>query len=115
MSKEGNVVGNLTNNDGPLSLRGSIAPGHWQLKLLINARVYVQPDALRDAVEKALKDVAGDRVVATITNVRNFFPGGSSPRTQSHLYLCPTFRNSLCGVRPGRRQQSAEENQGDAT
>ena len=58
------------------SLRGSIAPGHWQVKLLINARVHVQPDALRDAVEKALKDVAGDRVAVTITNVRNFFPSG---------------------------------------
>jgi G3E family GTPase len=76
MSKEGNVVGNLTSNDGPLSLRGSIAPGHAQVKLLINARVHVQPDVLRDAAEKALKAVAGDRVGATVTNMRSFFPGG---------------------------------------
>ena len=72
----GHIVGNVTSNDGPLSVRGEIDPAQREAVLLINARVHVQPDALRDAVEKALAAVAGERVDATITNMRSFFPGG---------------------------------------
>ena len=78
MSEAGSVVGNLTSNDGPCSLRGSIPPAHRHAKLLINARVHIRPDALRHAVETALKSVAGNRVDATITNTRSFFPAGRS-------------------------------------
>ena len=47
--------------------------------LLINARVHVQPDVLRAAVEEALPATAGDRLEATITNMRSFFPGRPQP------------------------------------
>ena len=49
------------------------------MKLLINARVHVQPDVLREAVEQALTAAAGDRLEATITSMRSFFPGRPQP------------------------------------
>jgi hypothetical protein len=77
------VVGNVTSNDGPLSVRGEIAPGERQVSLLMNARVHVRPDVLRAAVERLLPATAGDRLEATITNMRSFFPGRPQP---THRY-----------------------------
>jgi len=79
MGRSSNVVGNITSNDGPLSVRGGIAPGQRQVSLLINARVHVQPDALREAVEKTLQAAAGNQLEAQITNMRRFFPGRPQP------------------------------------
>jgi G3E family GTPase len=73
------VVGNVTSLDGPLSVRGSIAAGQRETSLLINARVHVQPEALREAVERLLPATAGNRLQATITNIRSFFPGRPQP------------------------------------
>jgi hypothetical protein len=75
----GNLVGNVTSNDGSLSVRGDIAPGQREAVLLINARVHVQPDTLRNAVERLLQATAGDRLEAKITNIRSFFPGRPQP------------------------------------
>ncbi len=75
----GHVVGNLTSNDSPVSLRGSIDPGQRATALLINARVHVQPDVLRATVEESLQAAAGDRLEATITNLRSLFPGRPEP------------------------------------
>jgi len=79
----GHVAGNVTNNDGPLSVRGGIAPGQRSVSLLINARVHVEPDVLRQTVETALQAAAGDRLEAKITNMRSFFPGRPQP---THRY-----------------------------
>jgi G3E family GTPase len=76
---DGHVVGNLTSNEGPLSVRGGIDPAQREVALLINARVHVQPDVLRATVEGALSATAGDRLEATITNLRSFFPGRPEP------------------------------------
>ncbi len=73
------VAGNLTSNDGPLSVRGTIAPGTREAALLINARVHDQPDRLQATVESCLQAVAAGRVSATITQVRSFFPGRPQP------------------------------------
>jgi Ni2+-binding GTPase involved in maturation of urease and hydrogenase len=75
----GSLAGSLTGNDEPPTLRGRIAPGRREVKLLINARVHVPPDALRNAVEQALQAVAGDRIEATLMSVRSFFPGRPQP------------------------------------
>lgn len=82
-ARGGHLVGNVTSNDGPLSVRGEIEPGQRQVSLLINARVHVPPDALRTAVETRLQTTAGDRLEATITNMRSFFPGRPEP---THRY-----------------------------
>ena len=76
---DGHVVGNVTSNEGPLSVRGGIDPARREAALLINARVHVQPDVLRAIVENALAATAGDRLEATITNMRSFFPGRPQP------------------------------------
>jgi len=78
----GHLVGNVTSNDGPISVRGS-SDGQPDAVMLINARVHVQPDVLRAVVEKALAATAGDTVEATITNLRSFFPGRPQP---THRY-----------------------------
>jgi len=73
------IVANVTSNDSPLSLRGEIAPDQRRAALVINARVHVEPDALRAAVEKALDEASGDRLETTITNQRCFFLGRPQP------------------------------------
>jgi G3E family GTPase len=78
-SDSGHVAGNVTSNDGPLSVRGTIAAGQRQARLLLNARVHALPDMLRATVEQSLQATAGDRVAAAITNVRSFFPGRPEP------------------------------------
>ncbi len=79
----GAVVGSVTSNDGPVSVRGELAPGRRRVSLLINARVHVQPDVLRETVEKVLQTTAGERLEAKITNTRSFFPGRPQP---THRY-----------------------------
>ena len=78
-STQGNLAGNLTDDEGPPALRGAIAPGCREVKLLVNARVHVWPDVLRQAVEEALQAASGDRLEATLTSVRSFFPGRPQP------------------------------------
>ena len=73
------LIGNVTSNEGPLSVRGSIAPTRRDAAILINARVHVQPDALRSVVEEALAQVARNRLAATITNLQSFPPGRPQP------------------------------------
>ena len=78
-SRGGHISANITSNDGPASLIGAVAPGERSAVVLINARVHVQPDALRETVEKCLQSTAGDRLEARITNMRSFFPGRPQP------------------------------------
>jgi hypothetical protein len=76
---DGHLAGNLTSNDGAVSLRGNLDRTPRDVALLINARVHVQPEVLRGAVEKSLHAATGDRIELTITNVRSFFPGRPQP------------------------------------
>jgi len=78
-ANNGHMVGNLTSNDSPLSLRGRIDSAQREAVLLLNARVHVQPEVLRAAAEKALQAVAGDQLEITITAMRSFFPGRPQP------------------------------------
>ncbi len=73
------VAGNVTSNDGPVSVRGEIDPGRSTVSLLINARVHVHPDILRTIVEESLLAIAGTNIEVTITNIRSFFPGRPEP------------------------------------
>jgi G3E family GTPase len=87
----GHVAGNVTTGDGPVSVRGNIDPQRREVSLLINARVHIQPDALRVAVEKSLQATAGSRVEAEITTMRSFFPGRPQP---THRYDAVVERGS---------------------
>ena len=77
------LIGNATSNEGPLSVRGSIDTTQRDVVILINARVHVQPDVLRIVVERALEQVARNRMEATITNLQSFPPGRPQP---THRY-----------------------------
>jgi G3E family GTPase len=79
----GRLVGNVTGNDAPLSLRGQIDGRQQEAVLLINARVHVPPDVLRAVVEKTLEATTRGRLTATITALRSFFPGRPEP---THRY-----------------------------
>lgn len=73
------VAGNVTNNDAPLSLRGSIDPTQRSVALLINARVHSHPDLLQRLIEESLERVTQGRIDVTITQVRSFFPSRPVP------------------------------------
>jgi G3E family GTPase len=73
------LVGNLTSNEGPLSVRGSIDAMRRDVAMLVNARVHVQPDILHAVIEKALEQASGSRLEATIENLRSFPPGRPQP------------------------------------
>lgn len=78
-ASRGHVVGNVTSNEGAVSVRGDIAPARREAALLINLRVHVHPDVLRATVENSLAATVGGRLEATITNMRGFFPGRPQP------------------------------------
>jgi len=78
------VAGNITSNEGPVSVRGEIDAARSTVSLLINARVHAHPDILRAIVEEGLRATAGDRVEVTITNIRSFFPGRPEPAYRYH-------------------------------
>ena len=77
------LVGNVTSNDGAISVRGGIDATQRDVAMLINARVHIEPDRLRTVVENALKQAAGDRLETTITSLRSFPPGRPQP---THRY-----------------------------
>jgi Ni2+-binding GTPase involved in maturation of urease and hydrogenase len=80
----GHIVGNLTSNDGAISLHGNIAAACRDVDLLVNARVHVDPDRLRSVVEARLQSVAGRHgVELAIGNLRSFLPGRPQP---THRY-----------------------------
>jgi G3E family GTPase len=97
-STPGSIVGNLTSNEGPCLVRGEIAPDQRRAALLINARVHVEPDALRAAVENSLATTSKNRVETTITRIRCFFPGRPQP-TYRYEEVVKT-RNSTRVPRP---------------
>ncbi|MGA2617051.1 MAG: GTP-binding protein [Thermoguttaceae bacterium] len=76
----GHVVGNVTSNQGEVSVRGHFDPDHSDVNLLVNARVHIQPDRLRAIIENALQAVAaGAQITTEIRQVRSFFPGRPQP------------------------------------
>jgi hypothetical protein len=72
-------VGNVTSNDGPISMRGNLRPEQLEATMLLNARVHAEPDRLRGIVENSLKLAAGDRLKTAIDQLRCFPPGRPQP------------------------------------
>jgi G3E family GTPase len=80
----GHVAGNITSNQSPVSLRGSLPQDVRQPALLLNARVQIHADRLRAIAEECLPAVAlRHRVEVAVTNMRSFFPGRPQP---THRY-----------------------------
>jgi hypothetical protein len=81
------VAGNVTSNDGPAALRGSLAQDARQVSLLLNARVRIHAEQLRDIAEASLQAVAARHgVEAEISNMRSFFPSRPVP---THRFAAP--------------------------
>jgi G3E family GTPase len=80
---KGRLAGNLTGNDAPLSLRGQIDDRETEAVLLVNARVHVRPDLLREIVQRAIESATRDLATPTVTAIRSFFPGRPQP---THRY-----------------------------
>jgi G3E family GTPase len=77
---QGHVAGNATANDSPIAVGGDLSRDVRQAALLLNARVRIHADQLRDIAEAALQAAAKEqRVAATITNMRSFFPSRPQP------------------------------------
>jgi hypothetical protein len=87
------LAGNVTGNDAPLSLRGQLDGRQREAVLLINARVHVRPDVLQGVVERALQATARDRLTATITAMRSFFPGRPQPTYRYGAVFDPPRRS----------------------
>jgi hypothetical protein len=80
----GHVAGNITSNQSPVSLRGSLPQDVRHPALLLNARVQIHADRLRAIAEECLPAVAlRHRVEVAVTNMRSFFPGRPQP---THRY-----------------------------
>jgi G3E family GTPase len=83
----GHVAGNVTSNDGPAVLRGALAQDTRRVSLLLNARVRIHADRLRDIAEASLQTVARQHgVEAGISNMRSFFPSRPVP---THRFAAP--------------------------
>jgi hypothetical protein len=83
----GHVVGNVTSNDDSAALRGSLAQDARQVSLLLNARVRIHADRLREIAEASLRAVAARHgVEAAISNMRSFFPSRPVP---THRFDAP--------------------------
>jgi len=77
---QGHVAGNITANDSPVALRGELARDVREASLLINARVRIHAERLRQTAEGSLQSAAAEHgVVATLGNMRSFFPSRPVP------------------------------------
>jgi G3E family GTPase len=74
------LTANLTSNDGHPVLRGEIAGHAREAKLLVNARVHIDPQRLRETVERRLQAAAGDGVRLTVTDLQSFAPARPQPK-----------------------------------
>lgn len=75
----GQCAGNLTQTDGPVSVRGDVAPTAADADLTLNARVEMPPPQLEAAARKALADAAGDEIDFEVRHLRCLTPGRPNP------------------------------------
>ena len=57
------LAGNVTNDDSPATIRGNFAQDVRQASLLLNARVQIHAEKLRDVAETSLRVVAAEHGV----------------------------------------------------
>ena len=83
----GHVAGNVTSNESPAAMRGSLPQDARQVSLLLNARVRIHADRLREIAEASLQAVAARHgVEAKVSNMRSFFPSRPVP---THRFAAP--------------------------
>lgn len=82
-SPQGSLVGNLTSTHGNPSLRADIGGSSAETRLVINARVEMDPEDLEAVVRRTLDRVGGEAVRVEFQEVRALRPGRPRP---THRY-----------------------------
>jgi G3E family GTPase len=76
---QGTLTGSLTRLSAEPGIRGEIHGGGTPVRLLVNARVHLDPGELRAVVERCLRSAAGDDIATDISSIRSFRPGRPEP------------------------------------
>jgi hypothetical protein len=79
----GRLLANVTSLEGPIDLRGSMAPRPGEASLVLNARVEMPPAELESAVRAALAGPAGEGPAVRIVHMQSLTPGRPRP---THRY-----------------------------
>jgi G3E family GTPase len=75
----GFLVANITGNKDIPSVRGHIGTGTPQTSLVVNARVHIGPDILRQIVETAISAATRDIIEVLMDGIRSFSPSYPKP------------------------------------
>ncbi|MGQ9588863.1 MAG: methyltransferase domain-containing protein [Planctomycetota bacterium] len=82
-SPQGRFVGNLTSTEGRVSVRTDLAGSSAETRLVVNARVEMDPEELESVVREALERAAGGDVRIEFREIRSLRPGRPRP---THRY-----------------------------
>jgi G3E family GTPase len=76
----GYVAGNITSNDGPAAIRGNLPQDVPRVSMLLNARVRIHAERLREIVEASLRSVAAEHGLdVVLSTMRSFAPSRPVP------------------------------------
>jgi G3E family GTPase len=75
----GSLVANLTSNDEEPLLRETAGESAKDARLLLNVRARIEPDALRQLVERCLAAVAGPAARCVVDEIQSFAPARPQP------------------------------------
>lgn len=75
----GSLVANLTSNDDEPLLRETAGEAAHDARLLLNVRARIEPDALRQLVERCTQAVAGSAARCVIEELQSFAPARPQP------------------------------------
>jgi len=78
-SGDESLTANLTSTSGKPTARGTLEAGGRKALLVFNARVRIEPDALRAAFETALQSAAGDALEIPTRQIESFAPARPQP------------------------------------
>ena len=73
------LAANLTSNESAPTAAGDVAGLSNEAALVLNARVQIDPDELREIAERCLHAAAGQRVAASIASLQSFAPARPRP------------------------------------
>jgi len=73
------LVANLVSNKASIFVAGDLKYSTQDIKLIVNARVRIEPADLRAVVEKCLDTTAGDKIKVDIVDIKSFKPGYPKP------------------------------------
>jgi hypothetical protein len=78
------LAANLTSNDGEPFLRGAVEVPASSASLLVNARVRIEPEALRALVGQSAQAVAGPAIRVVTEDLQSFAPARPQPVHRFH-------------------------------